>query len=263
MLRGRRAQSQPGSRVSPAAAQLRFRSPHAIGGAGPGPVRAVCSEVSPQEVEVKVNLAEAMAEMRRDDVLQEVERRAKQGEDPVAIINDCRDGMVVIGDRFAAGDYYLAELLMAGELFREAAALLDPYAKAKSEGQSVRGVVVMATPKGDIHDLGKNIVVMMLKAYGFEVHDLGVDVDPKVIVAKVAELKPQFLGLSVLLTTGLASCKEVVDLLAAQGLRDGCRLILGGGVTTAMAKDRIGADFQTTDVMEGIEYCVTATATAT
>jgi len=209
-------------------------------------------------VEVTVlNLAEAIVEMRRDEVLQEVERRAKQGDNPVEIINECREGMVVIGDRFAAGDYFLAELLMSGEIFKEAAALLDPYAKAKSDGDEIdRGLVVMATPKGDIHDLGKNIVVMMLKAYGFKVHDLGVDVAPRVIVDKVAELRPQFVGLSALLTTGLGSCKEVADLMAAEGLRENCRIIIGGGVTTATAKTHIGADFQTLDVMEGIEYCL-------
>jgi len=209
-------------------------------------------------VEVTVlNLAEAIVEMRRDDVLQEVERRAKQGDNPIAIINDCREGMVVIGDRFAAGDYYLAELILAGEIFKEAAAIIEPYAEAKSGGDETdRGLVVMATAKGDIHDIGKNIVVMMLRAHGFKVHDLGVDVSPRVIVDKVAELRPQFVGLSALLTTGLSSCKEVTDLMAAEGLRENCRIIIGGGVTTAMAKTHVGADFQTMDVMEGIGYCL-------
>jgi methanogenic corrinoid protein MtbC1 len=207
-------------------------------------------------VEVTVlNLAEAIVEMRRDDVLQEVERRAKQGDNPVAIINDCRDGMVVIGDRFAAGDYFLAELILAGEIFKDAAALLAPYTKAEG-AQPSHGMVIMATAKGDIHDIGKNIVVMMLRAYGFEVHDLGVDVDPKLIVDKVAELHPQFIGLSALLTTGLSGAKRTADMLAAEGLRESCKLILGGGVTTATAKEHVGADFQTTDVMEGIEYCL-------
>ena len=202
-----------------------------------------------------LNLAEAIVEMRRDDVLQEVERRAKQGDNPVQIINDCREGMVIIGDRFATGDYFLAELILSGEIFKEAAALLDPYLKASADERD-RGLVVMATPKGDIHDIGKNIVVMMLKAYGFRVHDLGVDVAPRVIVDKVAELRPQFVGLSALLTTGLGACKEVADLMAAEGLRENCKMIIGGGVTTAMAKTHIGADFQTMDVMEGIEYCL-------
>jgi methylmalonyl-CoA mutase cobalamin-binding domain/chain len=204
-----------------------------------------------------LNLSEAIVEMRREDVLQEVERRARQGEDPLVIINECREGMVTIGDRFAAGDYFLAELLLAGEIFKDAAALLDPYARARSDGgEKTKGTVVMATPKGDIHDIGKNIVVMMLAAYGFEVHDLGVDVAPRVIVDKVAELRPQFVGLSALLTSGLGSCKEVADLMEAEGLRERCRIIIGGGVTTAMAKTHIGADFQTLDVMEGIEYCL-------
>jgi 5-methyltetrahydrofolate--homocysteine methyltransferase len=200
-----------------------------------------------------LNLAEAIVELRGEDVLREVERRAKQGEDPVKIINECRDGMVTIGERFGAGDYFLAELILAGELFKEAAAVLAPYLQAEGSRAS-HGTVVMATMKGDIHDLGKNIVVMMLRAYGFEVHDLGVDVDPNLIIEKAAEVRAQFVGLSALLTTGLSSGRQVADLLAAEGLRDSCKLIIGGGVTTATAKEHIGADFQTTDVMEGIEY---------
>src|SRR3990172_11604568 len=105
--------------------------------------------------------------------------------------------MVAVGERFAAGEYFLAELMMAGEVFKQATVLLDPYIKAGSdEERSDRGTVVMATPKGDIHEIGKNVVVMMLEAYGFEVYDLGVDVEPRLIVDKVAEIQPQFLGLS-------------------------------------------------------------------
>jgi methylmalonyl-CoA mutase cobalamin-binding domain/chain len=209
-----------------------------------------------------LNLAEAIVEMRREDVLQEVERRSKRGDDPVKIINECRDGMVAIGERFAAGDYFLAELILAGELFKDAAALLTPYLEAEGP-QASHGRVVIGTMKGDIHDIGKNIVVTMLRAYGYDVHDLGVDVDPGLIVEKVSELRPQFVGLSALLTTGLSSGKQVADLLAAEGLRDSCKLIIGGGVTTATAKEHIGADFQTTDVMEGIDYMMRVEAEVT
>ncbi len=210
-----------------------------------------------------VNLAMAIAELRREDVLREVEERVTAGDDPVAIINECGDGIRTIGDRFGAGDAFLAELILAGQIFADTTSLLGLDVGARGDGeQRHHSRVVLATPKGDIHDLGKNILAMMLQTYGFEVHDLGVDVEPKLIVEKVAELQPHFLGLSMLLTTAIEPTKRVADLLGASGLRATCRLMIGGGVTTQMAKDHVGADFQTTDVMQGVEYCLSADANA-
>jgi methanogenic corrinoid protein MtbC1 len=112
--------------------------------------------------------------------------------------------------------------------------------------------------RGDIHDLGKNIVATLLRAQGFEVYDLGVDVDPAVVVKKVKETRPEFVGFSVLITTAFDSMKEAADMLVEAGLRRQLKLMIGGGVTTPMVRDYVGADFQTTDAMEGVAYCMKA-----
>lgn len=202
------------------------------------------------------SIAEAMADLKRAEVIQTVEHRLASGEDPVHILNDCRDGMLLIGKRYSEGDYFLAELMLAGEVFSDALQAIAPHLRDHRKEGAHRSIVLLATPKGDIHDLGKNIVSMMLDAYGFEILDLGVDVTPERIVEAATEVKPQFIGLSALLTTALVSCQMVAAELAAAGLRDTCKLMIGGGVTTPLAKARVGADFQTTDVMEGLEYCL-------
>jgi dimethylamine corrinoid protein len=104
--------------------------------------------------------------------------------------------------------------------------------------------------------LGKNILATLLKAHGFEVHDLGVDVEPTLVIEKVKEVKPGFVGFSALITTAFAGMKEAAEMLEEAGLRDQLKLMVGGGVTTPMLKEHLGADFQTMDATEGVEYCL-------
>lgn len=210
-----------------------------------------------------LSLTDAIVALRRDDVLDEVRRRVEAGDAPLGIIEQCRAGMVSVGDRHAAGEFFLAELVLAGEIFKAAFAILDPFlTRSGSRLTGERATVVIATPQGDIHDLGKDMVAMMLRAYGFEVHDLGVDVEPRSIVDTVREVHPQFVALSVLLTTAIGPMKQVADLLAEEGLRRECKLLIGGGVTTPMVKQHVGADLQTTNVMEGVQYCLSMAAEA-
>ncbi len=200
------------------------------------------------------DLPAALAGLQRNKVLGLVEARLAAGEDPRAILEECRQGMSLVGERFQAGDYFLAELLLSAEIFKRAVALLEPHLKQNSSQPA--GTVVLATMQGDIHDLGKNIFATLLRAHAFEVHDLGVDVAPALLVDKVKELRPHFVGLSALLTTTFASMKQVTEMLRAAGLREQLKLMIGGGVTTAALKDHVGADFQSTDAIEGVAYCV-------
>lgn len=200
-------------------------------------------------------LAMAVVELRRDEALDLVKRRTESGEDPLGILAECQEGMAIVGDRFQKGEYFLAELILSGEIFKEAMACLDPYL-AKSRPPKPVGKVVLATMQGDIHDLGKNILGVLLKAQGFEVHDLGVDVAPAKIVDAVREVQPDFVGFSALITTAFPSMKEAAEMLAEAGLRRGVKLMVGGGVTSPMVKDYIGADFQTLDAAEGVAYCL-------
>ncbi len=116
--------------------------------------------------------------------------------------------------------------------------------------------MVLATPKGDIHDLGKNILVTLLEAQGFAVHDLGVDVDPARVIEKVREVEPDFVGFSALITTAFASMKRTAEIFEEEGLRDRFKLMVGGGVTTPTLRTHIGADFQSTDATQGVAYCL-------
>jgi len=202
------------------------------------------------------NLTKNLVELERDQVLSEIKERLSQGEDPMRIFEECKRGMDLVGEKYKNKEYFLAELMLSGDLFREAMELIEPFlGEIKTEGD-IKGKVILATIQGDIHDLGKNILATLLKLEGFEVYDLGVDVDPDIVVEKVKELQPDFLGFSALLTITFDPMKTVIDKLKEAGLRDKLKVMVGGGITTSLVKDYTGADFQTIDAMEGVQYCL-------
>lgn len=202
------------------------------------------------------NLINNLIELEQDKVLEEIDTRLKQGEAPLKLIEECNQGMTEIGERYKNKDYFLAELMLSGEIFKEAMELIDPYLGDNTEEKDFKGKILLVTIQGDIHDLGKNILATLLKLEGFKIYDLGVDINPDVIVEKVKEIKPDFLGFSALLTITFDPMKLVIDKLKEEGLRDRIKVLVGGGITTSLVKDYIGADFQTIDAMEGVSYCL-------
>ena len=202
-----------------------------------------------------VDLTQAIVQFKKDEVFEEVQRRVEAGENALEILEECREGMTLVGERFQAGDAFLAELVMSGNIFKKIVDILDPYLAKTGSGKPM-GKVIMATLKGDIHDLGKDIVVTVLKAKGFEVHNLGVDVHPKIVIEKTKEVNPDVIGFSSLLTTTLPVMKETVDLLIEAGVRDKIKVMIGGGITTPQTKEFVGADFQSIDAVEGLNYCL-------
>ncbi|MFX1281082.1 MAG: B12-binding domain-containing protein [Promethearchaeota archaeon] len=202
------------------------------------------------------DLTTNLVELERDKVLSEVKERLNQNEDPMNIFDECKQGMETVGDKYKNKEYFLAELMLSGDLFREVMELIEPkLGKVETEG-NIKGKIVLATIQGDIHDLGKDIFATLLKLEGFEVHDLGVDVNPDIVVEKVKEIQPDFLGFSALLTITFDPMKEVIEKLEKAGLRDKMKILVGGGITTPLVKDYTGADFQTVDAMEGVNYCL-------
>ena len=202
---------------------------------------------------MKADLAAALVGFKKDVVLGEIMQRLGDGEAPLQLIRELQDGMGRIGQKFETGDYFLSELLMSADLFTKAMEILEP--RLQETAMDTIGTLVIGTPKGDIHDIGKNIFCTVAKGNGFEVIDLGIDVPAQRFVDAVAEIKPQILGFSALLTPSFEPMKAVVDLLVEQDLRDRVKIIVGGGVTTETVKKYVGADAQTADVMDGIKLC--------
>jgi methanogenic corrinoid protein MtbC1 len=201
------------------------------------------------------DLAMAIVELKRDEAIDMVKRRCEKGEKPLQLLDECRRGMIIVGERYQKGTYFLSELMMSAELFKEVVGILDPYL-AKTRPPKPRGKVLLATLRGDIHDLGKNLFAALCIAQGFEVCDLGVDVDPALVVEKVKAVKPDFVGFSALITSVFDSMKKTAEMLEKAGLRKQFKLMVGGGISNTMVKEYIRADFQTNDAMDGVAYCM-------
>lgn len=172
------------------------------------------------------------------------------GVDPLDIVDVLRQTLEAVGDKYEGGEFFLSELIMAGYLASEVAALLKPHL-LKTQ-RTTLGTVVMGTVKGDIHDIGKNIVIMMLDAAGFEVIDLGVDVPTERFVEAVQTEQPDVLGISALLTSTIDRVREVVDALETNGLRNKVKVIAGGRPITRKFIEEIGADGYAEDSVKAI-----------
>jgi methylmalonyl-CoA mutase cobalamin-binding domain/chain len=200
-------------------------------------------------------LATALVELERDKVIASIRERIAGGEDPLRILEECRQGMTLVGELYQKGDYYLAELMLSADIFKAATEILEPYLSSARSPDST-GKVVLATLKGDIHDLGKNILAVLLKAQGFEVYDVGIDVPPVKVLETVKQVQPDFVGFSALITTAFEQMKIAAEMLEEAGIRQRVKLMVGGGVTTPQVRDYVGADFQTTDATKGVAYCL-------
>jgi len=208
----------------------------------------------PREVELKGELAQAVAELKFDKVTDMVEQALESGVDPFLILNDCRAGMDQVGELYSTGEYFLSELMMSANIFKKVAARLEPLLTRSEKGSSL-GAVVISTPKGDIHDIGKDIVATILAAAGFEVYDLGVDVPPETVVDEVAKRDAKIVAMSALITPTFESMKKVVDMLVERDMREGRYVIIGGGPTSPAVREYVGADAWTLDPKEGVNWC--------
>ena len=164
------------------------------------------------------------------------------GLEPLVIIEQgLRPGMDVVGERFSCGEAFIPHLVMAGKAMKAGMAVLEPELKGGA-GRGAAGTAVLGTVKGDIHEIGKSLVGIMLTANGFEVHDLGVDVPVETFVAKVRETGAQILGLSALLTTTMVVQRRVIEALKEAGLRSRVRVLVGGAPVGQSWAQEIGAD---------------------
>ncbi len=190
----------------------------------------------------------------------ELVRRALAADFPPRVVLD--QGVVAAikaaGQLWDENEYYfLPDVILAAQAFRSALAVLGPALRSGS--QPSRGRAVIATVEGDVHDLGKKIVIAFLAGAGFEVHDLGEDVPTGKIVAAVSELRPRLLGLGAYMTTTMREIKEVIDALTAAGLRDGLKILVGGVPTTQKFCEEVGADAWGRDAIDALAKALTLT----
>ncbi len=166
-----------------------------------------------------------------------------KGVDPLAAINDgFTAGMDVVSERYSSGEYFLPDLIMGGEAMKAALAVLEPALAASGQQREVLGTIVLGTVKGDIHEIGKALVGSMLSANGFQVFDLGIDVESDAFVVKAQEHDADIVALSALLTTTMLLQRDVIELLAEAGLGDRVKVMVGGSPVTQGWADQIGAD---------------------
>jgi methanogenic corrinoid protein MtbC1 len=192
-----------------------------------------------------------LADLKEDEVLKLTKERIDSGEDPMKILEDSRKGMEVVGKRFADGEYFLPELVFSGELLKLVTELVKPHLTQAVETKRL-GTIVLGTVAGDIHDIGLNIVDFMLDVNGFEVHNLGVDVSKEKFVEKVKETKAPIVGLSGFLTPAFDAMKETVEALEKAGLRDGVKIMIGGGQMDDEVRKYARADAFGKDAMAAV-----------
>ena len=196
-------------------------------------------------------IAKSMAEIDFDGTVKACQDAMKEGVPVAKVVGALSDGMRVIGERFEAKEYFLSELIMAGEIMKEAQEVIRPYFK---EGQvKVPGKVVMGTIEGDLHDIGKNIVVALLQSVGYQVTDLGVNVPASKFVEAVRNVKPDVLGLSALLRATVPEMGNVIISLEKAGLRKDVKIVVGGLPLNEEYAKKLGADYYAPDAWKGVE----------
>lgn len=204
----------------------------------------------------KTNLPRLVADLEEEAVLDIVQQRIATGDDLLQIINECNEGMREVGLRYERGEYFIAGLIMSGEIFRQVVEMVQPLLLEQLSGES-SGKIIVATVSGDIHDLGKNMFGMLLACHGFDVVDLGVDVPPTVLASKVMEIKPDLVGLSGLITASFETMKETITLLRKEFSKQDISIpiLIGGGFVDHQIHQYVGSDYWVPDAMAGVRLC--------
>jgi 5-methyltetrahydrofolate--homocysteine methyltransferase len=197
------------------------------------------------------DLVTALADLKEEEALKIVEEKLNAGEDPFKILEDIRGGMEIVGKRFANNEYFISDLLYAGEILGAVTEKVKPKLATTKEAKRL-GKVIIGSVAGDIHDIGKNIVVFMLEANGFEVYDLGVDIPPEKFVEKIKETGATIVGLSGFLTLVFDSMKNTVEAIEKAGLRDKVKIMIGGGQITEEIRKYTGADAYGKDAIDAV-----------
>jgi dimethylamine corrinoid protein len=197
----------------------------------------------------------AMADLERHKVFEIVRNELMNDVDPLKIIESLSEGIKIVGERFEKKEYFLAELITGGDIFETVFQEIKPALEKGKADTKTQGTIVIGTVKGDVHDIGKNIVKTILMASGFHVKDLGVDVPAEKFVESVKNQNVKILGLSALLTIAIDSVEELIEILKKENLRDNVKIIIGGSAFNENIAKNLDVDAFGNDPMEAVKFC--------
>jgi len=197
-------------------------------------------------------LVELLSDLKEPEALAFVEKSLEEGVDPMDLLGQAKEAMNIVGQRFATEEYFIPDLVFSGEILKGIVKMLEPYLK-KDEEEERLGKVVIGTVAGDIHDIGKDLVVFMLDVNGFEVVDLGIDVPIQKFVDSIKETGTKVVGLSGFLTLAFQSMKDTVEAIKEAGFRDKVKIMIGGGQIDEHVRGFTGADAYGKDAVEAVK----------
>lgn len=202
-------------------------------------------------------LTEAFVNLEEHETLETVRQMLQDGKDALEIIENCRNGIQIIGEKYYYGIYYLSDLIVAGEMFRSIINILEldapEFSCLDSFAAENKPKVIIGTIHGDIHNLGKDIMIFVLRSSGFQVYDLGVNVPPEEFVKAIGQTGARVLGVSVLLTFCFNEVKKLVELLKETGLREKVKVIVGGYPVNEAFREYVGADYCGGDAVSSLD----------
>lgn len=199
-------------------------------------------------------LIELMADLKEEETAARVKELVEAKTDPLEILAAARAAMEVVGKRFETSEYFIPDLVMAGEILTAISNVVKPLLTKGAEGPR-KGKVLIATVEGDIHDIGKDIVVFMLEVSGYEVLDLGIDVPVDTVVENIRGFQPRVVGLSAFLTLTYESMKQTIEAVEAAGLRDNLKIMIGGGQIDEEIRQYVKADAYGRDAVAAVNFC--------
>ena len=199
-------------------------------------------------------LSTAICDCLEDDVLRIVREKLDAKVPPEEIVAECNVGMVALGEKFDQGEAFIPDLMFAGMIMKKVMEELSPLMQANPDADSQKKKLVIGTVQHDVHDIGKDITAMVFQSSGFTVVDLGVDVSPEKFVEALQEHKPDFLGLSLLLTTCYKSVSETMEAINAAGLRGDVKIMVGGAAASELMAERSGCDFYAKTAVDGLRW---------
>jgi methanogenic corrinoid protein MtbC1 len=197
-------------------------------------------------------LAKLLSDLKEPEALEFVEKALEKGVDPTQLLGEAKDGMNVVGQRFGSGEYFIPDLVFSGEILRGIVKRIEPHLKKENDSERL-GKVIIGTVAGDIHDIGKDLVVFMLDVNGFDVVDLGVDVPAPKFIDAIKDTGSKIVGLSGFLTLAFESMKATVEAIKDAGLRDQVKIMIGGGQIEEQVMAFTGADAYGKDAMEAVK----------